>query len=80
MKNFIITRARSECRTKFDVSKSAPDHRLFVYFTARQNYEADVYLQRRQARQNTLVVFTPFAYGNHRSRAPRRANSLVTCE
>ena len=30
-------------RTKFDVQKFAPDHRLFVYFGA-ANYEADVYL------------------------------------
>ena len=30
-------------RTKFDGNKSAPDHRLFVYFGA-ANYEADVYL------------------------------------
>src|ERR1039457_1811144 len=36
-------------RTKFDVNKLAPDHRLFVYFGA-ANYEADV--DRKSTRLN----------------------------
>jgi len=47
-------------RTKFDVAKSAPDHRLFVYFGA-ANYEADVYLNGKKLGKH-IGGFTPFAY------------------
>jgi beta-glucuronidase len=47
-------------RTKFDVKKSAPDHRLFVYFGA-ANYEADVYLNGKKLGKH-IGGFTPFAY------------------
>jgi beta-glucuronidase len=47
-------------RTKFDVKKSAPDHRLFVYFGA-ANYEADVYLNGTKLGKH-IGGFTPFAY------------------
>lgn len=47
-------------RTKFDVEKSAPDHRLFVYFGA-VNYEADVYLNGKKLGKH-IGGFTPFAY------------------
>jgi beta-glucuronidase len=47
-------------RTKFDVKKSAPDHRLFVYFGA-ANYEADVYLNGQKLGKH-IGGFTPFAY------------------
>jgi beta-glucuronidase len=47
-------------RTKFDVTKSAPDHRLFVYFGA-ANYEADVYLNGKKLGKH-IGGFTPFAY------------------
>jgi beta-glucuronidase len=46
-------------RTKFDVNKSAPDHRLFVYFGA-ANYEADVYLNGQKLGKH-IGGFTPFA-------------------
>lgn len=47
-------------RTKFDAPKSAPDHRLFVYFGA-ANYEADVYLNGNKLGKH-IGGFTPFAY------------------
>src|SRR5665213_1582062 len=47
-------------RTKSDVNKSAPDHRLFVYFGA-ANYEADVYLNGQKLGRH-IGGFTPFAY------------------
>jgi beta-glucuronidase len=47
-------------RTKFDVAKSAPDHRLFIYFGA-VNYEADVYLNGKKLGKH-IGGFTPFAY------------------
>ncbi len=47
-------------RKKFDVTKSAPDHRLFVYFGA-ANYEADVYLNGKKLGKH-IGGFTPFAY------------------
>jgi beta-glucuronidase len=47
-------------RKKFDVTKSAPDHRLFVYFGA-ANYEADVYLNGKKLGKHN-GGFTPFAY------------------
>jgi beta-glucuronidase len=47
-------------RTKFDVKKSAPAHRLFVYFGA-ANYEADVYLNGKKLGKH-IGGFTPFAY------------------
>ena len=47
-------------RTKFDAAKSAPDHRLFVYFGA-ANYEADVYLNGKKLGKH-IGGFTPFAY------------------
>jgi beta-glucuronidase len=47
-------------RTRFDVNKSAPDHRLFVYFGA-ANYEADVYLNGQKLGKH-IGGFTPFAY------------------
>jgi beta-glucuronidase len=47
-------------RTKFDVNKSAPDHRLFVYFGA-ANYEADVYLNGNKLGKH-IGGYTAFAY------------------
>jgi len=47
-------------RTRFDVKKTAPDHRLFVYFGA-VNYEADVYLNGKLLGKH-IGGFTPFAY------------------
>ena len=47
-------------RTKFDVKKSVPNHRLFVYFGA-ANYEADVYLNGKKLGKH-IGGFTPFAY------------------
>jgi len=47
-------------RKKFDVSKSDPSHRLFIYFGA-VNYEADVYLNGHKLGQH-IGGFTPFAY------------------
>ncbi len=47
-------------RTKFDAAKSAPGHRLFVYFGA-ANYEADVYLNGQKLGKH-IGGFTPFAY------------------
>jgi beta-glucuronidase len=47
-------------RTKFDVNKSAPDHRLFIYFGA-ANYEADVYLNGSKLGKH-IGGYTPFAY------------------
>jgi beta-glucuronidase len=61
-------------RTKFDVNKSAPDHRLFVYFGA-ANYEADVYLNGKKLGKH-IGGFTPFAYEITRL-AREKNNSLV---
>ena len=47
-------------RTRFDANKSAPDHRLFVYFGA-ANYEADVYLNGQKLGKH-IGGFTPFAF------------------
>jgi len=47
-------------RKIFDVTKSAPDHRLFVYFGA-ANYEADFYLNGKKLGKH-IGGFTPFAY------------------
>jgi len=47
-------------RTKFNVKKSAPDHRLFVYFGA-ANYETDVYLNGKKLGKH-IGGYTPFAY------------------
>jgi beta-glucuronidase len=47
-------------RTKFDARKSAPDHRLFIYFGA-INYEAEVYLNGKKLGQH-IGGFTPFAF------------------
>jgi beta-glucuronidase len=61
-------------RTKFDVNKSAPDHRLFVYFGA-ANYEADVYLNGQKLGEH-IGGFTPFAYEITKL-AKEKNNSLV---
>jgi len=61
-------------RTKFDVNKSAPDHRLFVYFGA-ANYEADVYLNGKKLGKH-IGGFTPFAYEITKL-AKEKNNSLV---
>ena len=61
-------------RTKFAVKKSAPDHRLFVYFGA-ANYEADVYLNGQKLGQH-IGGFTPFAYEITKL-AKEKNNSLV---
>jgi beta-glucuronidase len=61
-------------RTKFDATKSAPDHRLFVYFGA-ANYEADVYLNGKKLGQH-IGGFTPFAYEITKL-AKEKGNSLV---
>lgn len=61
-------------RTKFDVEKSAPDHRLFVYFGA-VNYESDVYLNGKKLGKHT-GGFTPFAYEITKL-AKEKGNSLV---
>jgi len=47
-------------RRKFDVKKSAPDDRLFIYIGA-ANYEADVYLNGKKLGKH-IGGFTPFAY------------------
>jgi beta-glucuronidase len=47
-------------RTKFDAEKSAPSHRLFLYFGA-VNYEAEVYLNGQKLGAH-IGGFTPFAY------------------
>ncbi|HSY19939.1 MAG TPA: glycoside hydrolase family 2 TIM barrel-domain containing protein [Candidatus Acidoferrales bacterium] len=47
-------------RKKFDVSKTAPEDRLFIYFGA-ANYEADVYLNGKKLGKH-IGGFTPFAY------------------
>src|ERR1017187_7962849 len=61
-------------RTKFDVNKSAPDHRLFVYFGA-ANYEADVYLNGNKLGKH-IGGFTPFAHEITKL-AKEKGNSLV---
>jgi beta-glucuronidase len=61
-------------RKKFDVKKSAPDHRLFVYFGA-ANYEADVYLNGKKLGKH-IGGFTPFAYEITKL-AKEAGNSLV---
>ncbi len=61
-------------RTKFDTAKSAPDHRLFVYFGA-ANYEADVYLNGKKLGKH-IGGFTPFAYEITKL-AKDKNNSLV---
>ena len=61
-------------RTKFDVNKSAPDRRLFVYFGA-ANYEADVYLNGKKLGKH-VGGFTPFAYEITKL-AKAKNNSLV---
>jgi beta-glucuronidase len=61
-------------RKKFDVTKAAADHRLFVYFGA-ANYEADVYLN-GQKLGNHIGGFTPFAYEITKL-AKAKNNSLV---
>src|ERR1017187_10409288 len=61
-------------RTKFDVKKSAPDHRLFVYFGA-ANYEADVYLNGKKLGKH-IGGFTPFAYEITKL-VKEKGNSLV---
>ena len=61
-------------RTKFDVNKSAPDHRLFVYFGA-ANYEADVYLNGKKLGKH-IGGFTPFAHEITKL-AKDKGNSLV---
>jgi beta-glucuronidase len=47
-------------RKKFDANKTAPGHRLFIYFGA-ANYEADVYLNGKKLGKH-IGGFTPFAY------------------
>ena len=61
-------------RRKFDVTKSAPDHRLFVYFGA-ANYEADVYLNGKKLGKH-IGGFTPFAY-EITGLVKEKGNSLV---
>ena len=61
-------------RTKFDVIKSTPDHRLFLYFGA-ANYEADVYLNGKKLGKH-IGGFTPFAY-EITALAKAKGNSLV---
>jgi len=61
-------------RTKFDVKKSVPDHRLFVYFGA-ANYQADVYLNGQKLGRH-IGGFTPFAYEITKL-AKDKNNSLV---
>ena len=61
-------------RTRFDANKSAPDHRLFVYFGA-ANYEADVYLNGQKLGKH-IGGFTPFAYEITKL-AKEKNNSLV---
>jgi beta-glucuronidase len=61
-------------RKKFDVKKSAPDHRLFVYFGA-ANYEADVYLNGKKLGKH-IGGFTPFAYEITKL-VKEKGNSLV---
>jgi beta-glucuronidase len=47
-------------RRKFDVAKSSPENRLFIYFGA-ANYEADVYLNGKKLGKH-FGGFTPFDY------------------
>jgi len=47
-------------RRKFDMKKSAPDDRLFIYIGS-ANYEADVYLNGKKLGKH-IGGFTPFAY------------------
>ncbi len=61
-------------RTRFEVNKSAPDHRLFIYFGA-ANYEADVYLNGNKLGKH-IGGFTPFAYEITKL-AKGKNNSLV---
>ena len=61
-------------RKKFDAAKSAPDHRLFIYFGA-VNYEADVYLNGKKLGKH-IGGFTPFAYEITKL-AKEKNNSLV---
>lgn len=61
-------------RKKFDVTKSAPDHRLFVYFCA-ANYEVDVYLNGKKL-GNHIGGFTPFVFEITKL-AKEKNNSLV---
>ena len=61
-------------RKKFDVVKSAPDHRLFIYFGA-ANYEADVYLNGKKLGKH-IGGFTSFAY-EITTLAKAKNNSLV---
>ena len=61
-------------RTKFDANKSAPNHRLFVYFAA-VNYEADVYLNGTKLGKH-IGGYTPFAY-EITGLARAKGNSLV---
>jgi beta-glucuronidase len=61
-------------RTKFDVKKSVPNHRLFLYFGA-ANYEADVYLNGQKLGKH-IGGFTPFAY-EITTLAKEKNNSLV---
>jgi beta-glucuronidase len=61
-------------RRKFDVSVSAADDRLFVYFGA-ANYEADVYLNGHKLGKH-IGGFTPFAYEITKLVKPKD-NSLV---
>jgi len=61
-------------RKKFDVNKTAPDHRLFIYFGA-ANYEADVYLNGKKLGTH-IGGFTPFAY-EITGLAKEKGNSLV---
>ena len=61
-------------RKKFDVAKSAPDHRLFIYFGA-ANYEADVYLNGKKLGKH-IGGFTPFAY-EITKQVKAKNNSLV---
>ncbi len=61
-------------RKKFDIVKSAPDHRLFIYFGA-ANYEADVYLNGKKLGKH-IGGFTPFAYEITKL-AKAKNNSLV---
>ena len=61
-------------RKKFNIVKSAPDHRLFIYFGA-ANYEADVYFNGKKLGKH-IGGFTPFAYEITKL-AKAKNNSLV---
>jgi beta-glucuronidase len=61
-------------RTRFDVKKSAPGKRLFVYFGA-VNYEADVYLNGKKLGRH-VGGFTPFAF-EITGAVKEKGNSLV---